>query len=224
VSKLNLLGVISNGQYDNFGELDLLEKTARLALADQGQGESPATAVFVSSVSRLTHSTIKAIGCETAWVCLRTFMPETEFTARWHRDGRFFIAEDDPVVQHKAVFALKGRLSLFTTIEEGIMAQFDEVERRLSAAYSAKDKSAIVAIQAELNAFVRPANIVRLQAPHQGALFNVGIPERAGVHSEPEFDSARWFMSVVPGSREQILALKQRWKSRRPGKTRDITN
>ena len=90
--------------------------------------------------------------------------------------------------------------------------RFDEIECELGRAYSKKDESAIKALQLLLNELIGPEEVTRLNAPYQGAVFNVGDPIHAAVHSEPEFDSARWFMSVVPGSRSQIMGLKQRWQ------------
>jgi hypothetical protein len=210
--QLHLLGVKSNAQYDNFGESDSLVDTVRVALADQGQNDSPAATTFVSGVFRLANATVKAFNCETAWVCLRSFTPELKFTARWHTDGRFFADEGAPLVQHKAVFAWSGKASLFATIAEERCPTFNQIEQQLGAAYAERAQSLIPTLQAKLNKLICSTDVVRPKAPYEGAVFNVGDPNYAAIHSEPEFDRARWFMSVVPGSRDQILELKRRWK------------
>ena len=45
----------------------------------------------------------------------------------------------------------------------------------------------------------------------EGLIFIVGNLDKALIHSEPPMHSFRIFISILPGTGEQIAGLKKRW-------------
>src|SRR5205814_1705228 len=59
-------------------------------------------------VARITENTIKDFGKDSAWVNVRTTLPNNEFNIpRWHVDGGYFKHEPEDKV-YKLVFTIKG--------------------------------------------------------------------------------------------------------------------
>ncbi len=208
---LRTVGVATQCQYNNFGNLDSLHSTIVAALEEQGQSEAEGAEVFIGTICRIVPAIVRAFHAETAWITLRSFPPTSQYEARWHQDGIYFTEPEDPRVQHKAVFTLNRAGTLFGNLPIDAHAAFAETEEALSRAYGVGDAGAAASLQRRLNAMMPHENIIQSQATFEGVLFNVGDPERAAVHSEPFIESPGWFISVVPGSGQQVASLKRRW-------------
>jgi hypothetical protein len=134
-------------------------------------------------------------------VAIRATLPGQEFDIpRWHHDGAFFKTPDGE--QRKVAVVLKGPATLFNDLQEEFRAAFREASRAKKRD-TARERLKIVEL-------IDPAR-TQTGAVGQGAVFVAG-EERGAVHSEPPLDSIRLFVSVLPGTKEQIEDLRQRWE------------
>lgn len=183
--------------YDNYGEIDTVERD--IVGFFEGLGNHHEAAKEQASiVAGLIHQTIAGFKSETAWITIRASEPTDFFNIpRWHIDGRFY--ESDGEEQMKAVIALKGDGTLLNRLPvekradfmEALSADVDEAECRQRCMQ-----------------IVEPAH-TETTPPGCGTVFIVGS-ERAAVHSEPPIAEERIFLSIVPGNKEQITALRER--------------
>lgn len=191
--------VNSDATYDNFGDVGNIE--AALTSFFEGQGNLLAAAREQAAVvTRIIERTIAGFGSESAWITMRASQPTDAFNVpRWHIDGRYYQSEG-VVEQVKAVIALKGEGTLLNRLPpekrgdfmEALGADVDEMECRRRCA--------------EL---IAPTG-TEVTPPGCGTVFIVGS-ERAAVHSEPPITCERLFLSILPGTKEQIEELRQNW-------------
>jgi hypothetical protein len=139
---------------------------------------------------------------DASWVTVRISLPTSAFDIpRWHPDGGYFRTE---VKTYKLVATLRGDQTLFGKVaDQEAYRQLEEAERE-NRTRNQDDPDALEAedmrIRKELAHIIEPIN-----APHTGeaTVYLVG-DEDAVIHSEPPIREPRIFVSVLPGSREQI--------------------
>lgn len=154
-----------------------------------------------SSVARLvlqiSHQLLTLFQQDSAYIILRSFIPgdtENYETPRWHRDGYYYIPYSGDCV--KAAIPLKGAGTLFYKPSYVEAEQFkntkesDRIERAKLLSDPDKREST---------------------PPGHASLFFVG-PDKGAIHSEPHIVSPRFFMSVLPGSKQQIDEFDERIK------------
>ena len=123
-------------------------------------------------------------------------MPHDFFnTPRWHTDGYYYAPFNGQ--QYKIACALKGPSTLFCQAPTDIREKFNELQ--------AKQSSRVMI--AEL---LKDQPILQASTT-QAMLFVVGDFQSAAIHSEPPIDQARLFISILPGTHEQIQELYNRW-------------
>lgn len=132
---------------------------------------------------------------ESVWVMVRVTLPNNEFDIpRWHKDGYYIESEEKT---YKLVFTVKGAPTRFAEMTD--VGKYKELEK-----YEEDD----IEIRKKFMSAVKETDPI---SKDQATMYLVG-GEDAKVHSEPPIDAPRIFMSVVPGSREQIEKFKERYE------------
>ena len=201
ISALNQITVSDSDSYNNFGEPDVL--LSELTDFFKAQGNTPETSRNQAMlVGKVITETIEKFGSETAWITLRTSKPTTEYNIpRWHTDGYYYSPTEQNESQYKAVIPIKGTGTLLNSLSGEDREKLEEINR-LPLKESDKRQMASHIVPLE-NAETTPIG--------SGTVMVAGS-DSATVHSEPPIHSDRIFLSVLPGSREQIKELEQRWK------------
>lgn len=195
---LRKLQVSETSSYDNFDRHDVIETDARRFLESQGNGADLArqgAKTIAQSVQRI----MAAMKAEAAWVTLRASVPTDAYdTPRWHQDGYFYAPFEGD--QRKAAVTLKGSGTLFKNMPDSLRDAFNKF----------RGLPPDMEVRKQVDALVGhiPTETVK---PGEGAFFVVGSP-RGAVHSEPPTHEQRLFLSVVPGSKDQIEELRRDWK------------
>lgn len=201
----NQLKINGTEVYDNFGDINTLEDGVRefiKSLRNENQKNDEIENVVPQNIVKLVMSIIKASGKETGWVSVRSFTPKEPYAARWHTDGYYFEPyEGDP---YKFAMTLKGNPTPFNKLPMDKRKEFFALLKKGNKEnqYNQKAINDLVATSHETDS---------MGSPGQGAVFIVGS-DNGAIHSEPQITEGRLFISVVPGSAEQIEELKKLWK------------
>ncbi len=199
---LQSLQIKTADQYDNFGKIDAFPQELRAFLKKVGPNEEGAIEKASKIIERMVSQLVVASGQEAAHICMRATVPSPAFdTLRWHVDGYYY---EPRTHQYKFVVSLKGPPTLFykpslstrekflTLLNEDISYQMDAKKRQILA-----------------DLLNDPSQ--RFQAEStQGSAFVVGDEAVAAVHSEPPMPVERLFISVIPGTKEQIAEWQRR--------------
>jgi hypothetical protein len=199
---LQNLHVASQAALDNFADLGNLESDLVDFLHTQGNDQQTSKAA-AAIIQRLVEQSRDAFGAETAWVTLRASIPNSQFDIpRWHTDGYFY--EPYQGVQHKVAFAIKGNGTLFGNLTDKWRSAFEECVSRHTYPLT-------VEMRTETAELMTQHGNIHPTLKNQGVIFTVGDMKRAAIHSEPPITEQRLFLSIVPGSHEQIASLAKRW-------------
>ncbi|MDX1921611.1 MAG: hypothetical protein SFW65_00590 [Alphaproteobacteria bacterium] len=188
---------------DHFGLAPNDEETARFIRL---LGNDHSVSVGVAAlVERLYAQVTEAFGAQSAWVTLRASLPNHKFDVpRWHIDGYFY--EPFQGAQYKAAIALKGPGTLFASLNDEWRSAFLECMMQHNPSNPLDDRIKLAKMIAEQGQ-------VTMTGERQGAVFAVGDRKASTIHSEPPVNAPRLFLSIVPGTRDQIAALKKRWSN-----------
>jgi len=169
-------------------------------------------------ITKVAENTQKEFRQESTWVMVRVFLLNQEFEIpRWHQDGRYVTSNYQDNDGHKKtgklVFTVKGAPTRFAEItdqgkwdklkkEEQINTKTNYPHNRQT--YHQED----MRIRKE---FVTTVNETEPISKDQAVLYRVGGSD-AKAHSEPPMNEPRIFMSVVPGSTEDIEKFRERYE------------
>lgn len=168
-------------------------------------------------VEKIIGPFIKSSSKDSMWLKMDVMFPHDGFNiGRWHMDGYYYfphkyLASGDK--QYKLVSVLKGPVTLFKPNEEGLLDTFHRVHRELYKDFDyknfdrSKDMEYRKIIDKALNKYetIIPTN-------KQAAIFIAGDNKRGAMHSEPPHDKKRLFLSVLPGTEDEVKDHASRWK------------
>jgi hypothetical protein len=218
------LKINSNESLHNFGHLETLQEQMHRFFLSQGntyqQAEKAATILYEIVTSNL--SDLQAL---TAWVCLRAFTPTSLYDVpRWHTDGYFYTSYQ--AVLHKIIYTFKGPHTLLIEVDHNTRSQFFDIQSQLFGGMNNLEiKNLSMSDLQSIRMCTRTnlAQLVQDFLPYQirfgnGVVFLVGDNDMSAIHSEPAIHEHRLFMSIVPGTYEEIKSLDLRWNSLKTGK------
>lgn len=204
--------------YNNFGRLENLEHELQDFLKSIGndQGHAQAGAKIINNIVALS---IQKLQAQTAWITIRSFqaLHQNTYTPRWHTDGFYYAPFKGK--QYKIACALKGPGTLFCTVSEDIREKFQALESQTFANLTKEETEKLTfqqRQQIEQKTRIKLAELLADlcidQAPTaHGMLFIVADKNSAAIHSEPPIHEDRLFISIVPGTHEQIQELYNQW-------------
>ena len=199
-ASLDHLTVSTGGTYNLFGTAETLAADLKTFLGSIGN-EDKTSAAAAEKIDTMVKDILKGFGAEAGWITLRATLPTDEFDIpRWHQDGYFYAPFEGD--QRKAAVVLKGAPTLLNDLPQSRLAAFNEASRK-NPNDDAEKRLSVAAVLDETQTVTTPKG--------KGVVFIAGSP-RGAVHSEPAMHEARLFLSVLPGTKEQIEELRQRWK------------
>ena len=221
MQQLQNLTINTKSAINNYGHLDTLESEIVDFLKSLGNSNEDAQAAS-KIISNIVMRDISPGDDETAWISLRAFTPNESYDLpRWHTDGAFYRSAEN--VCYKQAYALKGASTLFLQLPDDMRAQFFNIQNKTFAGMTYAEIKSLS--EQEIDALILPNRIklaelvtgyhVHTAPANTGTIFVTGGRNRGAIHSEPPMHENRLFMSVVPGTPEQI----QEWYTREhPGK------
>jgi hypothetical protein len=208
---LSTLQIQQDKTFSFFGSIEDLDPTKiEEFLREVSGGEQAGSSIVSQLVSMLANNAVQLVGNDSAWVDLRAGSdPEPYFDIpRWHQDGTFF-SPSPQEGYYKFATALKGATTRFARIRDLdrykiLQAEYGRIVERL---FGLDQKGEANTVRLELDSVVEEIDTKELR----GAFFLVAN-ENACAHSEPIIDEPRLFMSVLPGTLDQIESLRKRWQ------------
>lgn len=199
-------------QFDFYGtEGSDLKKRVEEYLSAMGDNDTEDLSRIADIVARLSEGMRKGFGSESTWTMIRVSLPNSHYEIpRWHPDGKYFKSTKK---RYKLVATPKGPQTRFGEVID--VEAYDRLEKEMYDNYRnnendpAKLEEEDMRIRTELQKVVEQKDI---GGKGMAVVYLVG-EEDAVLHSEPDITEPRIFVSILPGSNEQIA----QWA----GRTRD---
>lgn len=218
-----ILGQLINNKtvdFDHFGNLEGFQNEVTGFIESLGNPQE----LSISS-ARILENKIneikQAFNAEAVWVTIRSSHDRDGFDIpRWHQDGYFYSPHDGP--QYKVGMVLKGPGTLFCSLSDEGRAEFNAISNSIpitSDMSSDEIQAKTTELQYQLAQLIEKYK-ARQEAPvsqgeiNSGIIFIVGDENSAAIHSEPPIHSDRLFVSVMPGTKEQIQELYDNWHTK----------
>jgi hypothetical protein len=170
---------------------DLINEISK-ALQEIGQNDEGTVNTVSALIARLTESVKSTFGADSAWLAVRFTLPSEDFDIpRWHSDGPYYQSENK---SYKMVATLVGAQTLFAVAKD--LDTFNKVSEDSAGLELGDDIEARMKLDEMIEEVV-------VSVPGEAVVYQVGGRE-AAIHSEPPMNSPRIFVSILPGSFEQI--------------------
>ncbi len=181
--------------YHQFGELDTTEESIASFIEEIGFNEKKLAHQTASRLKQIAQQVIATSGKETAWICLRSFIPTPRYDVpRWHVDGPYYHSDSAEDLLFKFVVTLKGPTTLFYPLT---LNERKATEKTIHNRHYMMN-------------FCRNEKILSPKLG-EGVIFRGGqYTAKTALHSEPPIHETRLFFSMVPCIEEQLPFLKAR--------------
>lgn len=179
-------------------------------LNEIGENSEATVEIITRLMARIAEGVARHFNTKFVWIESRSFLPNNTFeTSRWHSDGKYFA----PYTTYKLVAAIKGPQTRFgDTSEPEKFVELSIAENKEKHG-SAED----IRIRKEIDAIVSE---VHLPAKENATVY-LASGDDAFIHSEPLINEERLFISVIPGSEEEINEWRIRMEKKRQRKSQD---
>lgn len=177
-------------------------------------------------IIRIIQDVIRAYGKEAAGVIIRITLPNNLFDKpRWHCDGRYFDTLETGLLS-KFVIALKGPTTLICVCDQDTRKKWRELLNNLPRPAIINDDNKLIGFNKDIELennkkiyeFFHEAkrnNKAEFKQVKEnsgcGVVFIVANDEYEAIHSEPPLTTDRIFISMVPGTKENIQEWYDRW-------------
>ena len=201
--------------YEHYGTIDTI-KNMNQFLSNIGNNTKACVNNIEKIIIRLIKKVLVSYNMENFWLAIRVTLPSDNYNIpRWHKDGSLFISDENETNIAKFVTTLKGPGTLLIKSTTQINNIYNKL---LEKKFKEMDKYKTIEKKIKIDDSFRPIfakkfskeKIIQVKN-NQGVLFYTGNPENnAALHSEPKFDKSRIFISILPGSYNDIKELQKR--------------
>ncbi len=165
-------------------------------------------------IIKILKKVLEGYQTEYFWMDIRVTTPtKSNNIPRWHHDGPFF---GNNIITSKFATVLKGPGTLLIKSTKKVSNIYNTIE---NASREEMRKTNNYDNQIKIHDKYRPIYAEKLKNEkiiqvknNQGVIF---YAESGGIggalHSEPKFDENRIFISILPGTKDNIEGLKKRW-------------
>ena len=169
-------------------------------LSNVGNNSAECIQTMNNVINMIAEYVYKGCNKDHLWLTIRITQPNSDFDIpRWHQDGNFFTNNDK---QFKFVTVFQGAGTLLCSTDENTIEKFNSIEFR----FDHNDLEGRMMIHKLLES--SPNSQFKQLKKYQGLIFSVGNQKIATIHSEPPMHTKRIFMSIVPGTKEEIIKRK----------------
>lgn len=182
---------------DQFGSNDENELQLSEYLNNLGKNQAEAIQTLVDTIRKIIKDVLEASEKDSAWVRLTAYGVTSEFDiTRWHIDGPTIIQHNlkDRSPHFKCMIALKGSSTKFCHLSvnerESFITNYDN--------------------RKSLDHFFQSHQTCSPNT-REMAFFLIGDLTRSAIQTEPKMDTPSLYLSILPGSREEIYQLYLSW-------------
>lgn len=224
---LENFSILNTKTYDRYGEIDLVDSELPKYLESIGNNDEESINILTRLIVRIIHSFQGTVNKPSAWITIRISEPHHGFDIpRWHMDGRYFGENDTPSL--KLVTTLKGPPTLLSNSKQKNIRQdiqnlnfgkpMHKLYQQLKIASQKNDKKQIYELQEKIKnlRITSREKIVKILDEKtitqmdngQAAIYTVNNSDYGCIHSEPPITQNRIFMSILPGTIDEINEMK----------------
>lgn len=198
--------------FNSYGPVnDELVKNLITYFGELGENSQETIEAISKLVARIAKNTLADFEKELAWVAIRIILPTREFDVpRWHLDGKNLQSLKSENKVYKLILTIKGSPTLFG--ETNDLERFKRLTEENFNNYKLNHdtnfelfKKEDIKIRTELDSIVNKVSGYKSGE----AMYYLVTHENATIHSEPKIDEPRIVMSVVAGSNDQMIGLKE---------------
>ena len=206
---------------DNFryyGSIERINGSLEKFLSSIGTNTSHNIKKMAKLIVNLIKKVLKGYNMSHFWLAIRVTEPNNEFIIpRWHKDGKYFASNS---ITAKFITVLRGPGTLLIPLNKkvnDIYNKISEKERNEISLTSTFEEEKKIERKYRLIFSKKFEHEKIIQVKNsQGLVFLAGSPmDNAALHSEPNMDQYRMFISIVPGSKKNIEELKKRWTTKK---------
>jgi len=202
--------------YNHFGSVDKITNMKEY-LSEVGTNKITTINRMYALIIRLIKKVLISYNEKNFWLAIRISTPNNLYNIpRWHKDGRFFPSDPTEQATSKFVAVLKGPGTLLIKCNKEVNTIYTEnfeKEKSELTPSSTIEESIKVANKYRpiLAKKLAKKKVVQIKNS-QGLIFFTGVPiENGALHSEPPTSEPRMFISILPNSETNIMALQKRW-------------
>lgn len=220
--------ITHNNAYSFYGSYDSIDPIS--FLGSIGNNSSSAIELISNTIKRLARDVCDGYNLKHCWLAIRTHAKaDNSFDIpRWHIDGVYFLpTPGEPMqLQSKFIMVLQGNGTLYINATQREKAKYYNILREqtpktlddVKAFFNNKklqmelrEKKNAVFARYKMNNGNNGNNtgIKQLQIG-EGLIFIAGHHKNALVHSEPPITGPRLFISILPGTEQQIMSLQKK--------------
>ena len=211
--------ISTSDQFDYMGNKNNM-KNINTFLNNIGTNHKDNINILEKTIIKILDNVLSAFDTDHFWISIRVSLPNDYFNIpRWHKDGTFFVNSKSKK-SPKFITVLKGPGTLlikstkkvnkiYYDISQKIIEEFNKIKNQNTNELSKiDDKYRLIFSEALKNIkIIQPTN-------EECVIFHPQLTKSTagGIHSEPKIDTPRLFISILPGSKEDVLKLEKRWK------------
>jgi hypothetical protein len=203
----------TNNNYNYYGSINTMTNinTFLLKIGDNNKEEIDK---LEQIILKLIKNVLDGYQQKYFWLLIRVTTPSNVFNIpRWHKDGSYF---GNNISTSKFVAVLKGPGTLFiksstqvsniyNKLEDEIMKELNETEQNKIEQNKIEEKYRYIYADKLQNEKIIQTN------NNQGAIFFAKSGDIDGaIHSEPNIDNYRIFISIIPNTKKNIKKLKKK--------------
>lgn len=211
------------GNYESFNYYgsELNKKEVEEFLGKLGKNSKKEINLITKIIFKLLTNITKGYKTDYYWISIRIVDFSHDFDIpRWHTDGKYF---DEKLNQSKFVTVVKGPGTLLKDNTPEVKKVFNPINNKfrdeiISVPYrSDEDKWTKInnKYREIFDNELKPFETKQL-TNDEGLIFFAG-DENSAIHSEPKMDRQRMFISILPGTKEDIEILVNRQKKVQKG-------
>ena len=209
--------ISKSNNYDYIGNKNNI-KNINTFLNEIGTNDRDNINILEKTIIKILDNVLSAFDTDHFWLSIRVTLPNDHFNIpRWHKDGTFFVnskSQKSP----KFITVLKGPGTLLIKSTKKVNQIYNDISQKITDEFT-KLKNYNASKCEKINEKYRPIfsealkNIKIIQPTNNECVIShPQLTEGTGaIHSEPNNNIPRLFISILPGSKEDILKLKKRW-------------
>ena len=211
------LDIAKSNTFSHFGKIGNINPD--IFIKELGKNSQATANAFAKLVNKMVDAVCSGYDKEHAWIDIRATKPNNIFDIpRWHMDGSFFVdtPEDRKLIQSKFVAQFKGAGTLMVNSTLHDKEKYIAIGREYGPKTQEEWMKFVnndewqMNVRKKQNAVFAHKKVKQLKN-NEGLIFIVGNMEKALIHSEPPMKEDRIFISILPGTEQQIGNLKKRW-------------
>lgn len=177
-------------------------------------------------IHKIINSVLEGFDTDCYWLAIRSFLKNKDYEIpRWHKDGTHLASIRTP--QPKFALALKGAGTLFIENTKKNNDLYNKIQQKMASEnypkkphteYTKEDYDIYFKIEKKYRKIFatkfKSQSIIQIK-PRNGVVFFGGVDsDKSAIHSEPNMEEDRLFISILPLTKESLILMKEKYEKK----------